>query len=111
MNNDAKVTAERLEELIESAELAVDLAGMESAPDMLSAFRELRALRASYESVRRDAERYRVLRKSFLHTPDAWEGFELLTTDADVDSQCDQIIAAIDSARAAEGEKGGGGGE
>jgi hypothetical protein len=47
------------------------------------------------ESVYRDAVRYPILRRSVLAAPLS-AGFVLLTTEADIDAQCDQL--AIDHA-------------
>ena len=52
---------------------------------------------ARIAELERDAARYRVLRRSVLQAPMS-AGFANMTTESDIDAQCDQI-AAIDSQR------------
>jgi hypothetical protein len=59
--------------------------------------RYCREAAARIAELERDAARYRVLRRSVLQAPMS-AGFANMTTESDIDAQCDQI-AAIDSQR------------
>jgi multidrug resistance efflux pump len=63
-------------------------------------------LEAELAAATKDARRYAVLRKSVLSAPMS-AGMTMLTTADDIDSQCDQIDAAIAATQANEGGKDG----
>jgi hypothetical protein len=65
--------------------------------DLMEQLGQLSTLQAEAASYKRDAERYRILRNSVLQAPMS-AGFELLTTAADIDAQCDQLAALASSA-------------
>ena len=86
-------------EAVQADEYLAQLRGAEQ--DMRA---ERDAALAELSALRRDAGRYVVLRASVLKAP-ASAGMVLLTTEADIDAQCDQI-AALSSPDAASGKAG-----
>ena len=99
MNPEAgKVSDERLAELIVDAGNKVAGANFNGMPFMADeprdigiALRELQSLRTEVASLRRNAARYHVLRRSVLAAPMS-AGFTMLTTESDLDAQCDYLI-------------------